>query len=424
MNQTSEVKVIRRETCRLCDSSRLELVVPLAPTPVAEKYVSRDDFGRPTPSYPLDLHMCLECGHVQLLDVVDPAFLFDQYTYRSGTTKRVIEHFDEIAEVTTNRYKLTAGKFVVDIGSNDGTLLGRFKQRGMEVLGVDPARDIAQEAVEAGIPTIPDFMSASLARRIKREHGAASVVCAFNVFAHNDDLAGMATSIRELLAPDGVFVFEASYLLDIIDRMLLGTIFHEHLSHHSVKPLVGFLKRHGMELIDVQRNSIQGGSIVGTVQLAGGPHSVSETVGDLLELEADRELDQPETLRRFDDDLQQLKGQLDELIADVRKQQKTVWGYGAARSGTTLIAQMDLGKVISCIVDDSPDKQNKLSPGDHIPVLPTKALYDNMPDYVFILAWIHARPIIRNNREYLERGGRFIVCVPELKVIGLEHVSK
>lgn len=419
-----QVKVTRRQTCRLCDGPRLELVVPLAPTPVAEKYVTRDEAGSPTPSYPLDLHICLDCGHVQMRDVVDPAFLFDQYTYRSGNTKRIIEHFDEIAAATLSRYHIPAGGLVVDIGSNDGSLLGRFKQRDMKVLGVDPAREIALQAIESGIPTITDFMSLDLARKIRQEHGPASVVCAFNVFAHNDDLAGMADSIRELLAPGGVFVFEASYLLDIIDRMLLGTIFHEHVSHHSVKPLVSFLRRHGMELIDVQRNSIQGGSIVGTVQLAGGPHPVSKTVDDLLELEAARKLDQPGPLRQFGDNLQRLKEQLEALIAGLQKQGKTIWGYGAARSGTTLIAQMNLGKVISHIVDDSPDKQNRLSPGDHIPILPTQALYEQMPDYVFILAWIHAQPIMQNNREYLERGGHFIVCVPELRVIGRDPLAQ
>jgi len=418
-----EVKVTRRKTCRLCDSNRLELVVPLAPTPVAEKYVTKDELDKPTPSYPLDLHICLDCGHVQMLEVVDPAFLFDNYTYESGKTKRIIEHFDEVAEATMRRYNVPAGGLAVDIGSNDGSLLGRFKQRGMRVLGVDPAKDIARKATDAGIQTIADFMSLNLAKQIKREYGPAAVVTAFNVFAHNDDIAGMAECVRELLAPEGVFVFEASYLLDILDRMLLGTIFHEHVSHHSIKPMVSFLRRHGLELIDIQRNSIQGGSIVGSVQLLGGPHPVSSNVEKMLAIERNHKLDQPETLRKFSRDLQQLKHRLETMMADLKRQGKTIWGYGAARSGTTLIAQMNLGKIISHIVDDSPDKQNRFSPGDHIPILPTKELYEKMPDYVFILAWIHAQPIIKNNREYLERGGRFIICVPDIQVIGPETVS-
>jgi SAM-dependent methyltransferase len=254
-----ETLVSRRKTCRLCDSSKLELVVPLAPTPVAEKYVTKEELNQPTPIYPLDLHMCLDCGHVQLLEVVDPQFLFDDYTYTSGNTKTLVQHFDEIAESTCVRYKVPQGSLVVDIGSNDGSLLRAFQKRGMRVLGVDPAKEIAAKATAAGIPTIPDFMTPDLARKIKAEHGGISIVCAFNVFAHADNLAGMADSIRELLAPNGVFVFEASYLLDILDRMLLGTIFHEHLSHHSIIPVESFLRRHGLELIDVQRNTIKCG---------------------------------------------------------------------------------------------------------------------------------------------------------------------
>ena len=191
-----------------------------------------------------------------------------------------------------------------------------------------------------------------------------------------------------------------------------------------MKPMAPFLRRHGMELIHVQRNTIQGGSIVGTAQLAGGPHAVAPQVGEILELERVRKLDQPETLRNFAAKLQQLKQQLGGMMADLKRQGKKVWGYGAARSGTTLIAQMNLGKVISYIVDDGPDKQDKFSPGDHIPILPSESLYEQKPDYVFILAWIHAARIIENNKAFLEQGGKFIVCFPEIRVIGAEQLTR
>ena len=294
----------------------------------------------------------------------------------------------------------------------------------MKVLGVDPATDIAQRATEAGIPTIADFMTCELARKIKAQHGAPGIVCAFNVFAHADNLAGMADSIRELLAPQGVFVFEISYLMDILDRMLLGTIFHEHLSHHSMRPMAQFLNRHGMQLINVERNMIQGGSIIGTAQLTGGPHEVSDSIREILDLEKTRGLDSPETLKEFAGKLQRLKNELGGMMSKLKSEGKTIWGFGAARSGTTLIAQMNLGKIITNIVDDSPDKQNKFSPGDHIPILPTRALYEQKPDYVFILAWIHAPRIIENNKAYLEQGGHFIVCFPEIQVVDRDHPFK
>ncbi len=416
-----KIKVSRRNKCRLCDGRRLELVVPLAPTPVAEKYVTREELDQETPVYPLDLHLCLDCGHVQLLDVVDPEFLFDDYTYESGSTKQIVQHFDKTVEAACARYHLAPGGLVVDVGSNDGSLLRCFQKRGMRVLGIDPAREIAKKAAQSGIPTIPEFLNLELARKIKKEHGPAAVVCAFNVFAHADDLSGMADAIREMLAPNGLFIFEVSYLFDILDRMLLGTIFHEHVSYHSVKPMASFLRRHGMELIDVQRVGIQGGSIIGTAQAAGGGHPANPVVAELLEQERARGLDRVETLKDFAAQLRKVKEELGGMMAELKKQGKTIWGYGAARSGTTLISQMNLGKVISHIVDDSPAKQNKFSPGDHIPILPSKALAEQKPDYAFILAWVHARQIIENNRGYLEQGGRFIVCFPNIQVISAEN---
>ena len=265
-----KISVSRRNKCRLCDGRKLELVVPLAPTPVAEKYVTREELDQETPVYPLDLYLCLDCGHVQLLDVVDPQFLFDDYTYESGSTKQIVQHFDKTVEAACARYRLAPDSLVVDVGSNDGSLLRCFQKRGLRVLGIDPAREIAKKATQSGVPTIAEFLNLELARKIKKEHGPAAVVCAFNVFAHADDLSGMADSIREMLAPNGVFIFEVSYLLDILDRMLFWTIFHEHVSYHSVKPMASFLRRHGLELIDVQRVGIQGGSIIGTAQVAGG----------------------------------------------------------------------------------------------------------------------------------------------------------
>ena len=424
MGQAMKISVSRRKTCRLCDGTKLELVVPLLPTPVAEKYVTRENLDGQQESYPLDLHMCLECGHVQLLDVVDPRFLFNDFTYASGNTKALVRSFEEAAETTCSRYRVAPQSLVVDIGSNDGSLLRCFQKRGMRVLGVDPATEIAQRATDSGIPTLVDFLTPDLAHKIREEHGPAAIVCAFNVFAHADDLAGMTDSIRGLMRLDGVFVFEISYLLDVLDRMLLGTIFHEHLSYHSVKPMVAFLRRHGMELIDVQRVMIQGGSVIGTAQLIGGPHVATASVKELLAIEEARGLDRPATLKKFATRLQNLKRQLGDMVTDLQRQGKTIWGYGAARSGTTLISQMNLGKVIRFIVDDSPDKQGKFSPGDHIPILPSKALYQQKPDYAFILAWIHAPKIVENNQAFLKQGGRFILCFPEIQVISAEQGLK
>jgi hypothetical protein len=413
-----KTQFLHRNNCRLCASQKIELVVKLAPVPLAEKYTLPGEIDD-AEVYPLDVFMCRDCGHVQLLDVIDSKALWDDYTYHSGQTKGIVEHFQDVAERVIQQHRPPIGGLVIDVGSNDGSLLRPFKERGYRVLGVDPAREIARQATASGIKTLPELMTLDLARRIRKEYGPASVVTAFNVFAHADDMAGMAESIRHLLAPDGIFLFEAQYLMDIVDKMLLGTMFHEHMSHHSLKPMKSFLERHGMELIDVQRVNIQKGSIIGTVQLRGGPRSVQSAVGELLALEAKKKLDEPTTVRGFATRLEHNRRRTAELLTQWKGQGSVIAAYGAARSGPTFIVQFGLGNVISYILDDHPQKVNKLSPGHQIPVVPTAELYKRKPDYVFILAWVHAKKIVANNRKYLEEGGHFVVLCPDVQVVDL-----
>lgn len=409
--------VHRRQTCRLCDSPNTEMVVELEPIPLAEKYVTEEQVGQPTDLYPIDLYQCLDCGHVQLLDVIEPEILWKDYTYHSGQTQGIVNHFQAVATEIMQEHKPVEGGLVVDIGSNDGTLLRPFQEMGMKVLGVDPAEAIAAKATASGIETIPALFSPELAQEIVEKHGKASVVTAFNVFAHTDDMGAMAGGIRTLLAPDGIFVFEAQYLLDIIDRTLLGTIFHEHMCHHSVKPMQSFLARHGMELIHVVRNNIQNGSILGTAQLKGGPLQPRSSVGELLALEEERKLDRPEAVKALARKLEAMRNESARLMAEWEQKGCTVAGYGAARSGPTLINQLGLGQMIEVVFDDHPQKVDRYTPGHHIKVLPTSELCRRMPDYTVILAWIHAKKIIANSRDYLEKGGRFVVCCPEVRVV-------
>jgi SAM-dependent methyltransferase len=362
--------------------------------------------------------MCADCGHVQQLDVVDPKILWESYTYYSGEAKGIPEHFRQVTANIINTYRPPAGSLVIDIGSNDGSLLRLFNEAGHSVLGIDPAINIARQATKAGIETLPELMSLTLAHRIRETRGPAQVVCMFNAFAHADNLGEIADGIRTLLAPDGVFVFEVQYLLDIIDGLLIASIFHEHISHHSVKPLAAFLDAHGMQLIDVERVPIQLGSIVGTVQLKEGRRPVNASVNALLALEKQRRLDEIDTLRRFSKRVAKLQDQTAALVRSLKLRDVLVAGYGAARSGPTLISQLGLSGVISFIVDDHPQKLHKYSSGDGIPIVPTMELCERMPLYTIILAWVHADKIIETNREYLDRGGSFVVLCPEVRVIG------
>lgn len=412
------VKVTHRATCRLCDSPKVELVIKLEPIPLSENYTATSEAGRKAPRYPVDVYMCAACGHVQQLDVIDSESLWEGYTYFSGQAVGMADHFRQVATKIRSTYQPPQGSLVIDIGSNDGSLLLPFKEAGHRVLGIDPAKEIAAQATRSGIETIPQLMSLPLAKKIREKHGPAHVVCMFNAYAHADNMDEVQESIRTMLAPDGMFIFEAQYLLDIIDRVLIATIFHEHMSHHSAKPLVRFLEKHGMELIDVERVNIQHGSLIGAVQLKGGKRPVQDSVRKLLQLETQRRLDKVETLKEFAEKLARLRERTSKLAADWKAKKLSIAGYGAARSGPTLIAQLGLAGAIEYIVDDHPQKVNRYSSGDGIQILPTAELGKRMPAYTVILAWVHAAKIIETNREYLERGGHFVVLCPQTRVVG------
>jgi len=408
----------RRETCRLCNSRDLALVLELNPTPPANAFVPETETGQEQPAFPLDVFFCRDCGHVQLLDVVDPEILFGNYVYVSGTSPVFVEHFRKYAEDISSRFGVGADEgLVVDIGSNDGTLLNQFKAVGAEVLGIDPAREIARRASEAGIETWPEFFSAALAGRIRAERGAARVVTANNMFAHADDLAGITDGIRTLLSPDGVFVFEASYLVDVFEKTLFDTIYHEHLAYHTVKPLVQFFRKHGMELIAAERVSSHGGSLRGVAQLSDGPHARAASVRDCIETEAALGLNKAETLEKFGARIDAVKADLTAALGELKTAGKTIAAFGAPAKATTLMYHFGIdSNVIDFIVDDSPLKQGLYSPGMHIPVLPSEAIYSKTPDAVVILAWNFAEPIMRNHVQYLEQGGQFIVPLPQVEI--------
>lgn len=410
--------VFKRETCRLCDSSNVDLVVNLEPIPLSERYTDNAEDGKNADRFPVDLYMCKDCGHVQHFDVIDSEALWDNYTYESANANGMPEHFADIRDQVVERFNPEKGSLVIDIGSNDGSLLRVFKDVGHEVLGIDPATEVARKATESGIPTLPELMSLDLAKEIKEKHGQASVITAFNVYAHADNLGEMTDAIRELLAPGGIFVFEAQYLMDIIDGKLIATIFHEHMSHHSVKPMIKFLDAHGLELITAARNpNIQHGSLIGMVQVKGGQYKVDDSVAKMVAEEDERALDKIETLRDFDKTLTDQKNRMMAFMDKIKSEGATVAGYGAARSGPTLISQMGLTGSIDFIVDDHPAKIGKYSSGDGIFIHPTAELCEKMPDYTVILAWVHSKNIIKKSQDYLDKGGKFIVLCPEMRVV-------
>jgi SAM-dependent methyltransferase len=392
-------------------------VLELAPTPPANAFVGPQELDKPQTRFPLDVFFCQDCCHLQLLDVVDPAILFENYVYVSGTSPSFVAHFESYARAILDQFKLPRQSLVVDIGSNDGTLLTFFQKAGMRVLGVDPARSIAEEATRKGVETWATFFSSKVAADIRTKHGTATAITANNVFAHVDDLSGVVEGVCTLLAPDGVFAFEVSYLVDVFEKTLFDTIYHEHLDYHSVKPLVPFFERHGMELIAAARVGSHGGSLRGIAQLKGGPHPKGKSVTEAIAYEEKVGLDRAETFRQFGQNILSLKNALARQLRDLKAAGKRIAGFGAPAKATTLMYHFEIGpELIDYIVDDSPLKQGLFSPGYHIPVLPASAMYERKPDYVLILAWNFAGPIMKSHRAYADAGGHFIVPIPKLEV--------
>lgn len=408
-----------RDDCRLCGSRELTRVFQLAATPPANAFLKKEALASGTEvKYPLDLWFCETCTHLQLRDVVDPEILFRDYVYVSGTSPVFVDHFRRYRDFLFERFPLRSGQLAFEIGSNDGTLLRFFSEKGMKVLGVDPAVKIAKQATDAGIPTLPLFFDHDTAKDLKAKHGEASVILANNVFAHIDDLASVTRGVEHLLAADGVFVFEVSYLADVIEKTLFDTIYHEHLAYHAVAPLIPFFERHGMELIGAIRVDSHGGSLRGIAQKKGGPHKRAPGVDQLLTLEREMKLEQAATYSRFGADIVALGRKLNERLRALKAQGKRIAGFGAPAKATTLMHQFGIGAdLVEFIVDDSPWKQGLYTPGTHVPVVTSDELYRRKPDYVVLLAWNFAEPIIKKHQQFLNQGGHFIVPLPQLKEV-------
>jgi SAM-dependent methyltransferase len=408
-----------RTTCRLCGASELDLVLPIRPSAIGDAFLPRDQAEREHQRvYPLDVYLCLQCGHLQNLDIVNPEILFRNYTYRTSVSVGLVNHFRAYAASAVQELRIPPNSLVMEIGSNDGSLLKAFKAHGMRVVGVDPARNIAAAATADGVPTFPEFFTSDVANTIHSEHGEAAVVCANNVFAHADNIGDIVAGIRTLLAPDGVFVFEVSYVPDIIDNFVFDTIYHEHVSHHALLPLERFFNLHDMTLFDAFRAPTKGGSIRAFAQVKStGGRSRSERLDQLFIEEQRRKVTEPEIYRQFFRDIEKRKEAVLRYLDAAIAEGKTVAGFGASTTTTTLMYHFELGSRIQFIVDDNPIKHHTVSPGLHIPVLPSSELYTKRPDIVVVLPWIHADKIVEKHHAFVDEGGVFLIPLPDLKIV-------
>lgn len=406
-----------RKDCRLCFSKNLNCIFELKPTVLADAFVEKSRLSEVQERYPRDLFLCLDCGHVQLLDVVSADAIYRNYLYETSTSLGLVAHFKRFADEMVGQFHLGSHSLVVDIGSNDGSLIGAFRELGTRVIGVDPARDVASRATAMGLPTVPEYFTAVLAQRLREQFGPADLITANNVFAHADNLNDMLQGVRDWLSSDGVFSFEVSYLPDIFERSLFDTIYHEHLCYHSLNPLLGFLERGGLEIFDVKHLPTKGGSLRVLAQPIGGPRALSREVSSLANWEREQGWHRPETFRPFVDSFEQKRKDLVRQLEQWKAQGKEIIGYGASHTVTTLLGQWELGSFFSCLVDDNPRKHDLFSPLDHLPVYSSQILEEKLSAIVVILAWQYADTILQKHQRFLQRGGIFCKPLPRCEIV-------
>jgi SAM-dependent methyltransferase len=408
------------KSCRSCTEKELTPILSLGRTPLANSLRTAEQLNEPEPTYPLELVFCPRCTLVQITETVPPEELFRQYLYFSSFSETMLRHAREIAEKMVAARGLGAKHLVIEVASNDGYLLQYYKSAGVQVLGIEPAVNIAQVAeTERGIPTIQEFFDAELAARLRSEGRRADVIHANNVLAHVADVNGFVSSLSLLLTEDGTVVVEVPYVKDLLEGCEFDTIYHEHLCYFSLTALSKLFSRHGLAVIDVERLKIHGGSLrVFAEKEAGARRGPSGSVKELLQAEAEWGVGDPGRYLDFRDQVEHLRERLLAVLGDLREKGHSLAAYGASAKGTTLLNYFRIGKeTLDFVVDRSTVKQGLYTPGTHLPIHAPEKLLEALPDYVLLLTWNFADEILAQQREFRERGGRFIIPIPEVRVV-------
>lgn len=419
-NQDAAVAPLSRPAtrCRMCHGSNLEVFLDLGLTPLADEFRPAERIERGQVYFPLEVMTCLDCGQAQLTLVVAPEVLYqDDYPYESSTTAAGRTHFAGLARSVVADYRVGPEQLAIDIGSNVGVLVRGFLDAGVRGLGIEPAPNIAEIAAAQGIETVAEFFGPETAHAVRSSHGEARVLTATNVFAHVDDLDAFMEGVDVLLSRDGLLVIEAPHFLQLVRELEYDTIYHEHLTYLAVRPLVGFFRRTGFELIDVQQVGIHGGSCRLFVARPG-VYDVSARVAETDAAEAAEGLYDPRRLHRFADDVARHRLELLTLLLRLKAEGKRIAGVSAPAKGMTLLNYCGIDRgILDFVTEKSMLKVGRFTPGGRIPVRPDSDLVERGIDFGLLLAWNFAEEIMTNLSAYRAAGGRFIVPIPSPRVV-------
>ncbi len=407
----------RRKSCRVCSGSDLRSVLDLGAQPCANALPADPKDFETEARYPLELFICEGCAHLQLIDVVDPEELFGHYLYLTGTSSTMRRHFERYAKAMTERCGLAPGARVVEVASNDGCLLAGFQAEGAQVLGIEPARNVAEQARASGVETLSLFFDEDCARTVREERGAFDLAVANNVLAHVDDPLGFLKGLRRLVEPRGRVVVEVPWAGQMFDKLEFDTIYHEHLSCFLAGPLGALIRRAGMAVEEYWHKPVHGG----TLRLLLSPSDEGQHAAPfrkLVETENARGLHDTRSWEAFAEKAIGLRDALTDLLENEHEAGRVVAGYGAPAKGNTLLNFCGIGpERLAFTVDKNPLKAGRWTPGSHIPIFPPEVIEERKPDLLLILPWNLAEEIMEQEDSHRARGGRFLIPIPEPRIL-------